>query len=88
MTLINGFSWSLQLESSELIPLTLDETPFSRRLHNLLGNEIEDSNFLILDRVELLPKYRGNGVGLLVLRSLIELEFWLVLKTSSRKHAT
>jgi len=52
--------------------LDSDETSFSRRLHNLLGNEIENFNFLILDRVELLPKYRGNGVGLLVLRSLIE----------------
>ena len=52
--------------------LDSDETSFSRRLHNLLGNEIENFNFLILDRVELLPKYRGDGVGLLVLRSLIE----------------
>ena len=52
--------------------LDSDETPFTRRLHNLLGNEINNFNFLILDRVELLPKYRGNGVGLLVLRSLIE----------------
>ena len=129
MTLINDSSWSLQLESSELIPLTLeepedfiheicgkilrrenhsekdqiaglfriyyadfelgqnhnvsaleildtyqntfdyadvvldsDETPFRRRLHNLLGNEINNFNFLILDRVELLPKYRGLGL--------------------------
>ena len=54
------------------VVLDPDETPFSRRLHNLLGNEIENFNFLILDRVELLPKYRGDGVGLLVLRSLIE----------------
>lgn len=52
--------------------LNSDETPFSRRLHNLLGNEINNFSFLILDRVELLPKYRGYGVGLLVLRSLIE----------------
>ena len=52
--------------------LNSDESPFSRRLHSLLGNEINHFNFLILDRVELLPKYRGNGVGLLVLRSLIE----------------
>ena len=52
--------------------LDSDETPFSRRLYKLLGNEIGNFNFLILDRVELLPKYRGNGVGLLVLRSLIE----------------
>lgn len=52
--------------------LNSDETPFSRRLNNLLGNEIENFNFLILDRVELLPRYRGHEVGLLVLRSLIE----------------
>ena len=52
--------------------LDSDETRFSKRLHNLLGDEIEAFNFLILDRVELLPKYRGNGVGLLILRSLIE----------------
>jgi len=54
------------------VVLDSDETPFSRRLRNLLGDEIGNPNFLILDRVELLPKYRGNGVGLLVLRSLIE----------------
>src|SRR5687768_5970786 len=29
-------------------------------------------NLLILDRVEILPKYRGGGVGLLVLTALIE----------------
>ena len=52
--------------------LDSDETSFSTRLHNLLGNEIENFNFLILDRVELFPKYRGNGVGLVILRSLIE----------------
>src|SRR6476659_7564927 len=45
------------------VVLDSDETPFSRRLRNLLGNEIGNFNFLILDRVELLPKYRGNGVG-------------------------
>ena len=52
--------------------LDSNETPFSRRIHNLLGSEIGNSNFLILDRVELLPKYRGKRVGLLVLHSLIE----------------
>ena len=41
--------------------LDSDETSFSRRLHNLLGNDIENFNFLILDRVELLPKHRGTG---------------------------
>ena len=52
--------------------LDSNETPFSRRIHSLLSNEIGNLNFLILDRVELLPKYRGKGVGLLVLHSLIE----------------
>lgn len=52
--------------------LNSDETHFSRRLQNLLSSEIENFNFLILDRVELLPKFRGDGIGLLVLRSLIE----------------
>ena len=42
--------------------LNSDESPFSRRLHSLLGNEINNFNFLILDRVELLPKYRGLGL--------------------------
>ena len=35
--------------------LDSNETPFSRRIHNLLNNEIGNLNFLILDRVELLP---------------------------------
>src|SRR3569832_553202 len=52
--------------------LNSDETRFSRRLCNLLDYEIVNFNFLIFDRVELLPKYRGDGVGLLVLRSLME----------------
>lgn len=36
------------------------------------GGEIWNFNLLILDRVEILPKYRGGGIGLLVLTSLIE----------------
>src|SRR5260370_24732047 len=53
--------------------LDSDERPFSTRLYKLLANEIWNFNFLILDRVELLPKYRGNGVGLLILCCLIDL---------------
>ncbi len=45
--------------------------PFSERLEKLL-DEIWNFNLLILDRVEILPKYWGSGVGLLVLASLIE----------------
>lgn len=46
--------------------------PFSARLEKLLGDEIWRFNMLILDRIEILPKYRGGGIGLLVLISLIE----------------
>lgn len=49
-----------------------NETPFSARLQKLLGAEIWNFNLLILDRIEILPKYRGGGIGLLVLTSLIE----------------
>lgn len=49
-----------------------NETPFSERLQTLLEDEIWNFNLLILDRVEILPKYRGGGVGLLVLTALIE----------------
>jgi hypothetical protein len=52
--------------------LDSDGAPFSRRLYNLLGDDIWNFNFLILDRVELLPRFRGSGVGLFVLWSLIE----------------
>lgn len=45
---------------------------FSERLQNLLEDEIWNFNLLILDRIELLPKYRGRCLGLLVMRSLIE----------------
>lgn len=38
----------------------------------VLGDDIWNFNLLILDRVELLPRYRGNSSGLIVLRSLIE----------------
>jgi len=52
--------------------LDSNEVPFSARLQKLLGEEIWNFNFLILDRVEILRKYRGGGVGLLVLTALIE----------------
>lgn len=59
------------LEYAEAI-LGSNEAPFSARLQKLLGDEIWNFNLLILDRVEILPKYRGGGIGLLVLTSLIE----------------
>src|SRR5215467_10462048 len=52
--------------------LDSNEAPSSARLQKLLGDEIWNFNLLILDRVEILPKYRGGRVGLLVLTALIE----------------
>lgn len=52
--------------------LDRNERPFSPRLYKLLDDDIWNFNFLILDRLEILPKYRGRGAGLLLLRSLIE----------------
>ncbi|HBB89257.1 MAG TPA: hypothetical protein DC047_16760 [Blastocatellia bacterium] len=59
------------LDYAEAI-LGSNEGLFSARLQKLLEDEIWNLNFLILDRVEILPKYRGGGLGLLVLTSLIE----------------
>ena len=48
------------------------DEPFSHRLEKLLRFEVWNPNFLVLDRVEILPQYRGRGVGLLAILSLIE----------------
>ena len=48
------------------------DDPFSHQLETLLGFEIWNPNFLVLDRVELLPPYRGRDVGLLTILSLME----------------
>ncbi|MCA1602709.1 MAG: hypothetical protein LC776_14060 [Acidobacteria bacterium] len=52
--------------------LQSNRASFSDRLEKLLDYEVWNSNLLILDRIEILPKYRGCGIGLLVLTSLIE----------------
>jgi GNAT superfamily N-acetyltransferase len=59
------------LEYAQAI-LGSNEGLFSARLQKLLEDDIWNLNLLILDRVEILPKYRGSGIGLLVLTSLIE----------------
>jgi hypothetical protein len=46
--------------------------PFSERLLKLLEYDIWNFNLLILDRIEILPAYRGGGAGLLILIGLIE----------------
>lgn len=52
--------------------LDRNRAPFSSRLQKLLGDEIWNFNLLILDRLEILPKYRGRWAGLMVLIALIE----------------
>lgn len=52
--------------------LARSDEPFSQRLEKLLGYEIWNPNFLVLDRVEILPRFRGRGLGLLALLSLME----------------
>jgi hypothetical protein len=44
----------------------------SRRLNQLLQGEVHDMNVLIIDRLEIQPAFRGCGVGLFVIRKLIE----------------
>jgi GNAT superfamily N-acetyltransferase len=52
--------------------LDSNKAPFSTRLEELLDHEIWGFNLLILDRIEILPEYRGHGIGLLTLISLIQ----------------
>lgn len=53
-------------------PIFGSEAPdFSNRLLELLDHEVLGNNFLILDRLEVLPQYRGKGLGLSVLRHMI-----------------
>lgn len=45
---------------------------FSDRLTKTLKHEAFGGNVLILDRLEILPEYRGRGLGLSVMRRLIK----------------
>lgn len=45
---------------------------FSDSLMKTLNDDVFGSNVLILDRLEILPKYRGRGLGLSVMRHMIE----------------
>jgi GNAT superfamily N-acetyltransferase len=45
---------------------------FSDRVMKLVHDEVWGSNVLILDRVELLPQYRGRGLGLDVKRHMMK----------------
>lgn len=61
-------------ETFAFAPLVLDRRgePFSARLMKLIGDEIMfEPNLLIFDRLEILPEFRGAGLGLAVLLRLI-----------------
>jgi GNAT superfamily N-acetyltransferase len=45
---------------------------FSKNLQRLFDYEIFEHNVLIIDRLELLPGYRGKNLGLIIMRRLIQ----------------
>ena len=49
-----------------------DTVGFSENLRKLLEDEIFEPNLLIIDRLELLPKYRGQNLGIIIMRRLIQ----------------
>jgi GNAT superfamily N-acetyltransferase len=54
-------------------PIFGSATPdFSHHLLETLDYDILGGNLLILDRLEILPQYRGKGIGLRALRHMIE----------------
>src|SRR5215216_162041 len=48
---------------------------FKRSVYRLAGNDIFNRNLLILDRMEILPEYRGKGLGLACLYRCIQ-QYW------------
>jgi hypothetical protein len=49
-----------------------EKADFSDNLRQLLKDEIFGLSLLIIDRLELLPGYRGQNLGLIIMRRLIE----------------
>ena len=49
-----------------------DTMGFSENLQQLFNYEIFEQNVLIIDRLELLPGYRGKNLGLTIMRRLIQ----------------
>ena len=47
-------------------------TEFCEKLLHLLNFDVFENNSLILDRLELLPRYRGQNLGLIIMRRLIQ----------------
>lgn len=48
-----------------------DDGTFNERVLELVDYEIVDANLLILDRLELLPQFRGHGLGLTIMQHMI-----------------
>lgn len=49
-----------------------DTRDFSENLRQLFNDDIFGLNLLIIDRLELLPEYRGKNLGLTIMRRLIQ----------------
>lgn len=53
-------------------PIFGDQSPsFSEEVFRAIDGEIVENNLLILDRLELLPDIRGRGIGLKIIRHMI-----------------
>lgn len=50
-----------------------DTSEFNENVIDTIGEELWSSNLFIVDRVEVLPKYRGNGVSKLAINEAIRL---------------
>ena len=49
-----------------------DTVGFSENLRQLFNDEVFEQSLLIIDRLELLPGYRGQNLGLIIMRRLIQ----------------
>jgi len=50
----------------------LNGSEFNKKLLTLLNFDVMGNNLLIIDRLEILPKYRGKNLGLIITRRLIQ----------------
>ncbi|NOQ68760.1 MAG: hypothetical protein GQ573_01400 [Gammaproteobacteria bacterium] len=62
---------------SELVPFISlydpDTSSFTDDVLSILGDDIWSSNLLTIDRIEILPHYRGNGLTKLIINDAINL---------------
>lgn len=49
-----------------------NDPDFGDQLLKVLDHDISGSNLLILDRLEILPKFRGKGLGLSIMREMMK----------------